>query len=144
MQPSFITSPSTWVVLTLSLLPAVLGSPLFQKRAKGPWLGLNTDFPDPSFMKAADNKWYAFGTNGNGKRIQVARSDDFNTWTLLDVEALPTLSTWETDRDHWAPDVILRVSYLGFRKKKKELPHLHQMLISTGRRKVCYVLLRRS
>jgi hypothetical protein len=60
-------------------------------------------------MKAADNKWYAFGTNGNGKRIQVARSDDFNTWTLLDVEALPTLSTWETDRDHWAPDVVLRV-----------------------------------
>jgi hypothetical protein len=61
-------------------------------------------------MKAADNKWYAFGTNGNGKRIQVARSDDFNTWTLLNVEALPTLSTWETDRDHWAPDVVLRVS----------------------------------
>jgi hypothetical protein len=109
MLPSLFTAPSTWVVLTLSLLPAVLGSPIISKRAKGAWLGLNTNFPDPSFMKAADNKWYAFGTNGNGKRIQVARSDDFNTWTLLDVEALPTLSTWETDRDHWAPDVVLRV-----------------------------------
>ncbi|KAJ6086579.1 hypothetical protein N7467_005493 [Penicillium canescens] len=108
MLSSLFTSPSTWVALTLSLLPAVLGSPIISKRAKGAWLGLNTNFPDPSFMKAADNKWYAFGTNGNGKRIQVARSDDFKTWTLLNVEALPTLSSWETDRDHWAPDVVLR------------------------------------
>ncbi|KAJ5371671.1 Glycoside hydrolase family 43 [Penicillium concentricum] len=105
---SFIKSPSTWALLTLSLLPSVLGSPLFEKRAKGPWLGLNTNFPDPSFMKAADNKWYAFGTNGNGKRVQVAVSDDFKTWKLLDIEALPTLSTWETENDHWAPDVVMR------------------------------------
>jgi hypothetical protein len=122
MYRSTIIFPSMWVLVTLCLLPAVLGSPLFQKRAKGPWLGLNTDFPDPSFMKAADNKWYAFGTNGNGKRIQVARSDDFNTWTLLDVEALPTLSTWETAIDHWAPDVILRVSYPCFQKEKETSP----------------------
>ncbi|KAJ5555800.1 Glycoside hydrolase family 43 [Penicillium sp. DV-2018c] len=105
---SLTTSPSSWAVLALCLLPAVEGSPLFEKRAKGPWLGLNTNFPDPSFMKAADNKWYAFGTNGNGKRVQVARSDDFVSWTLLDVEALPTLSTWETEIDHWAPDVVMR------------------------------------
>lgn len=110
MQPFFIASPSTWALIALSLLSTVLGSPLLQKRAKGPWLGLNTNFPDPSFMKAADNKWYAFGTNGNGKRVQVATSDDFNTWTLLDVEALPTLSTWETNIDHWAPDVVMLVS----------------------------------
>jgi hypothetical protein len=113
-------SPSTWAVLALSLLPAVTGSPLFQKRAKGPWLGLNTDFPDPSFMKAADNKWYAFGTNGNGKRVQVATSDDFVSWKLLDVEALPTLSTWETEIDHWAPDVVMRVSSLIFRNRSKQ------------------------
>jgi hypothetical protein len=137
MHLPLLTSPSTWVA-ALSLLPAVQASPLFQKRAKGAWLGANTDFPDPSFMKAADNKWYAFGTNGNGKRIQVARSDDFNTWTLLDVEALPTLSTWETAIDHWAPDVILRVSYLGFRNKETYI------LISLGRRKIRHVLLRRS
>lgn len=82
---------------------------------------MNTDFPDPSFMKAADNKWYAFGTNGNGKRIQVARSDDFNKWTLLDVEALPTLAPWETAIDHWAPDVVMRVSPFSFRYKKNNL-----------------------
>jgi hypothetical protein len=113
-------STSTWALVTLSLLPAVLSSPLFEKRAKGAWLGLNTNFPDPSFMKAADNKWYAFGTNGNGKRVQVAVSDNFKTWTLLDVEALPTLSTWETENDHWAPDVVMRVSFLGLRKKYKK------------------------
>lgn len=61
-------------------------------------------------MKAADGKWYAFGTNGNGKRVQVAVSDDFSKWTLLDIEALPTLAGWETEKDHWAPDVVLRVS----------------------------------
>ncbi|KAJ5462304.1 hypothetical protein N7530_010509 [Penicillium desertorum] len=105
---SSMKSTSTWALVTLSLLPAVLSSPLFEKRAKGAWLGLNTNFPDPSFMKAADNKWYAFGTNGNGKRVQVAVSDNFKTWTLLDVEALPTLSTWETENDHWAPDVVMR------------------------------------
>lgn len=73
-------------------------------------MGLHTDFPDPSFLQATDGMWYAFATNGNGKRIQVASSKDFSSWTLLDIEALPTLSSWETDKDHYAPDVILRVS----------------------------------
>lgn len=118
MRSSFIKSTSTWALLTLSLLPGALSSPLFEKRATGAWLGLNTNFPDPSFMKAADNRWYAFGTNGNGKRVQVAVSDDFKSWTLLDVEALPTLSTWETENDHWAPDVVMRVCFLTSEKKK--------------------------
>ncbi|KAJ5698740.1 hypothetical protein N7462_000745 [Penicillium macrosclerotiorum] len=107
MWSTLLSSPMAWVAL-VSFLPTVLGSPLLPKRAKGPWEGLNTDFPDPSFMKAADGKWYAFGTNGNGKHIQVAVSQDFSTWTLLDVDALPTVSSWETENDHWAPDVIMR------------------------------------
>ena len=119
MRPSLVTSPSVRVVLILSLVPAALASPLFQKRAKGSWLGLDTDFPDPSFLHAADNKWYAFGSNGNGKRVQVATSNDFTTWKLLDIEALPTLSTWETDKDHWAPDVILRVSVPSALERKR-------------------------
>jgi hypothetical protein len=123
MWSSFIKSPSTWALLTLPLLPSVLGTPLFEKRAKGATLALNTNFPDPSFLKAADNRWYAFGTNGNGKRVQVAVSDDFKSWTLLDVEALPTLSTWETENDHWAPDVVMRVSCFGFRNRKSKQTH---------------------
>ncbi|OOQ84168.1 putative endo-arabinase [Penicillium brasilianum] len=108
MGSLLFSSTATWVVLFLALFQVVLGSPLIPKRATGPWMGLNTDFPDPSFLKAADGKWYAFGTNGNGKRVQVAVSDDFSKWTLLDIEALPTLAGWETERDHWAPDVVLR------------------------------------
>jgi len=84
-------------------------------------MGLDTDFPDPSFLRAADGKWYAFATNGNGKRIQVASSEDFSSWTLLDIEALPTLSSWETDKDHYAPDVILRVSSQNIFKRTKSL-----------------------
>jgi hypothetical protein len=112
MRSSLFSSPAGWVVLLLALVQVVLGSPLLPKRAKGAWMSLHTDFPDPSFMKAADGKWYAFGTNGNGKRVQVAVSDDFNKWTLLDIEALPTLAGWETEKDHWAPDVVMRVSHL--------------------------------
>lgn len=77
-------------------------------------MAINADFPDPGFVKGPNGLWYAFGTNGNGKRVQVATSPDFKTWTLLDVEALPTLAGWETEVDHWAPDVIQRVCYLHY------------------------------
>ncbi|BCR87340.1 glycoside hydrolase family 43 protein [Aspergillus chevalieri] len=97
----------TWAAAAACLFTTALASPI-QPRAQGPWLALDTNFPDPSFVQADDKTWYAFGTNGNGKRVQVARSPDFNTWTLLDKEALPTLAGWETEVDHWAPDVIRR------------------------------------
>src|SRR3569623_488024 len=99
-----------WASLALVSLPSVFALPLIHKRTDSVHMGLKTDFPDPTFLKAAEGIWYAFGSNGNGKRIQVARSADFNTWTLLDTEALTKLSTWETDKDHWAPSVVLRVS----------------------------------
>lgn len=95
-------------LLCLTLIPStVLASPI-QKRA--PRLALHSDFPDPSIVQGDDGTWFAFGTNGNGKTIQVASSTDFQSWTLLDKEVLPTLSSWETDKDHWAPDVVRRVS----------------------------------
>ncbi|GAQ06298.1 hypothetical protein ALT_3619 [Aspergillus lentulus] len=97
---------STFWALGLTMT-AVFASPV-EKRARGPWMAINSDFPDPSFVQDAEGAWYAFSTNGNGKRVQVARSQDFNTWTLLDIEALPTLAGWETEIDHWAPDVIRR------------------------------------
>ncbi|KAJ5157699.1 uncharacterized protein N7482_008799 [Penicillium canariense] len=127
MRSSLFPAPCIWVTFLLALLQVALGSPYLPKRAKGPWKGLNTDFPDPSFMKAADGKWYAFGTNGNGKRVQVAVSPDFSHWTLLDIDALPTLGSWETAKDHWAPDVVLRddgkyaMTYSG--ESKSDTPH---------------------
>lgn len=99
-------------------------------------MAINSDFPDPSFVQDAEGAWYAFSTNGNGKRVQVARSQDFNTWTLLDIEALPTLAGWETEIDHWAPDVIRRVcSLLCF--------SLACVDVFAERWLLCYVLFRR-
>jgi beta-xylosidase len=95
------------VACALVLTPAIYASPL-TKRA-GPRLVINEDFADPSFVQHTDGSWYAFATNGNGKRVQVAHSPDFQSWTVLNVEALPTLSGWETDYNHWAPDVVRRV-----------------------------------
>lgn len=100
--------PTLWA-LTLTLLTPVLSSPI-TLRTTGPWLALDTDFPDPGFVQADDGTWYAFGTNGNNRTVQVAKSTDFKTWTLLDKEALPTLAGWETQIDHWAPDVVRRVT----------------------------------
>lgn len=101
-------SPSTFVALALSLLPGTQSAPFI--KSSGSWLALDTDFPDPSFVHTPENKWYAFGTEGNGKRIQVAESDDFTTWTRLDIEGLPNVAAWEEDFAHFAPDVIQRVS----------------------------------
>lgn len=98
----------SWAALCLSLSSIVLAAPI-QKRA--PRIAMHLDFPDPSMVQADDGTWYAFGTNGNGKRIQVAKSTDFQSWQLLDKEVLPTLAPWETQVDHWAPDVNRRVSY---------------------------------
>lgn len=116
-------SPSLSVAILggLSILPAAYSSPVlsFSEQSlhrrisfdgsTSITLALNSDFPDPAFVQHTDGSWYAFGTSGNGKRIQVAHSNDFVSWSLLDVEALPTLSGWETEPDHWAPDVFKRV-----------------------------------
>lgn len=121
-------SPSLSVVILggLSLLPSALSTPLLSfsenslnkkisfDGSSSITLALDTDFPDPAFVQHTDGSWYAFATNGNGKRIQVAHSDDFVSWDLLDVEALPTLSGWETEPDHWAPDVFRRVRKLSY------------------------------
>ena len=103
------------VACALVLTPAIYASPL-TKRA-GPRLVINEDFADPSFVQHTDGSWYAFATNGNGKRVQVAHSPDFQSWTVLDVEALQTLSGWETDYNHWAPDVVRRVRSLEEEEK---------------------------
>lgn len=92
----------------LALVTGALASP-FEKRAAGARLVIDSDFPDPGFVGTPEGTWYAFGTNGNGKRVQVATSPDFKSWTLTDKEALPTLAGWETEIDHWAPDVVQRV-----------------------------------
>jgi beta-xylosidase len=72
---------------------------------------LGVDFADPSIIRVA-NTWYAFATSSRGIHVQLAVSQNFDRWTNLGRDALPTLPSWvEPNTDIWAPDVIRRVSY---------------------------------
>ncbi|RAL06052.1 glycoside hydrolase family 43 protein [Aspergillus ibericus CBS 121593] len=66
------------------------------------------DFPDPGLVHV-NGTWYAYGTNANVPHVPVATSPNFTTWTRRQgYDALPILSSWETNVDHYAPDVIQR------------------------------------
>ncbi len=70
---------------------------------------VDTDFPDPGvFYDAPSSTWYAYGTNGNGKNIQVATSKDFCSWQLHDHDALPPPYPQWTGKPgfFWAPEVV--------------------------------------
>jgi beta-xylosidase len=64
---------------------------------------LDRDFPDPGVL-LVDGTYYAYATEGDGRHIQVASSDDLVIWEYLG-EALPTLPRWTTGST-WAPEVI--------------------------------------
>ena len=66
---------------------------------------LDTDFPDPAVLKAADGFYYAFATQGGGANIQVARSRNLVEWQPLP-DALPVKPAWASKtQDFWAPHV---------------------------------------
>lgn len=66
------------------------------------------DFPDPFVIKVADG-YVAFATNGNGKNIQIATSNDLAHWSL-GPDALPVLPAWAKSNAGltWAPSVLKR------------------------------------
>ena len=71
---------------------------------------LDTDFPDPSVIRAPDRSYYAYATQtqrgGKWVNIQAARSADLVHWQLLG-DALPAKPAWASKtQDFWAPDVI--------------------------------------
>ncbi len=70
---------------------------------------LDTDFPDPSVLRAPDGYYYAYATQtkraGQILNFQIARSTDLVTWEYLG-EALPHKPNWAaTSQRFWAPDV---------------------------------------
>ncbi|MFC7536724.1 glycoside hydrolase family 43 protein [Sphingomonas sp. GCM10030256] len=68
---------------------------------------IDSDFPDPAVMRAADGHFYVYATQGGEpmRNIQVARSADLVTWQMLG-DALPTKPSWASrTQDFWAPDV---------------------------------------
>lgn len=64
------------------------------------------DFPDPAVINVR-NMWYVFGTNNGKYNVQIANSQDFNTWNVLAKDALPNLPLWVNvdSAAVWAPDV---------------------------------------
>ncbi|TLD39017.1 hypothetical protein E2P81_ATG00004 [Venturia nashicola] len=67
---------------------------------------ITDDFPDPALIKVR-NSWYSFGTTNGKNNIQIARSGDFNNWSVLGKDALPKLPAWASG-PVWAPDVAQR------------------------------------
>ena len=91
-------------------LPTTLSAAIEKRSVAGPVLGEN--FPDPSIIKV-DGVWYAFATNSLGRKVPMARSNDFNSWSIINGDALPKVGGWSNGVNVWAPDVIRRVSVLS-------------------------------
>jgi arabinan endo-1,5-alpha-L-arabinosidase len=71
---------------------------------------LDSDFPDPTVIKAPDGYYYAYGTQtqraGKWVNIQLARSADLVHWDYVG-DALPSKPNWaQSTQDFWAPDVV--------------------------------------
>jgi arabinan endo-1,5-alpha-L-arabinosidase len=70
---------------------------------------IDSDFPDPAVLRAADGYYYVYGTQseqaGHLLNIQVARSRDLVRWERLG-DALPVKPAWANrTQDFWAPHV---------------------------------------
>jgi beta-xylosidase len=68
----------------------------------------NLDFADPFVLRDGDT-YYAFATGAGERKVQVARSRDLVSWTMLP-DALPELPAWAArERGFtWAPSVLRR------------------------------------
>lgn len=71
---------------------------------------LDKDFPDPTVIKAADGRYYAYATqavvNGKMMNIQVASSNNLINWKM-EGDALPQKPGWaHATQDFWAPHVL--------------------------------------
>ena len=69
----------------------------------------DSDFPDPTVIRASDGNFYAYATQttvgANWFNIQVARSPDLLHWQLLG-DALPVKPVWANQtQNFWAPHV---------------------------------------
>jgi arabinan endo-1,5-alpha-L-arabinosidase len=85
----------------LATPPATYANPVF-----------DSDFPDPTVVRAADGYYYAYATQGErgGKmaNIQVTRSSDLRQWDYVG-DALPAKPVWASQtQDFWAPHVSER------------------------------------
>lgn len=87
---------------------------------------IDSNFPDPTIIKAYDGYYYVYATNtelkGQVIHIQVARSKYLVDWEMAG-DALPDKPTW-ADMDFWAPhvlyDSIAQTYYLYYSGESKD------------------------
>ncbi len=65
---------------------------------------LKQDYPDPHVIEVGDT-YYLYATNGSGRNVQAARSQDLVKWELL-TDAMPVLGKWVKPGLTWAPEVM--------------------------------------
>jgi arabinan endo-1,5-alpha-L-arabinosidase len=71
---------------------------------------IDSDFPDPSVLRASDGFYYGYATQGqlDGRmfNVQLARSRDLVHWARVG-DALPAKPAWASHtQDFWAPHVV--------------------------------------
>lgn len=101
-----------WIAPLIALAACGCAGPLVRAEAPAQYANpvLDSDFPDPSVIRAADGYYYAYATQtqraGRWLNLQVARSADLVHWQHLG-DALPAKPRWAaTTQDFWAPDVV--------------------------------------
>jgi arabinan endo-1,5-alpha-L-arabinosidase len=97
--------------IALSIAAASIGAPAFAQGV-GSYRNpvIDSDFPDPSVLRAPDGFYYVYATQGEAGggmlNIQLARSPDLVHWTRLG-DALPVKPAWASHtQDFWAPHVV--------------------------------------
>ncbi|KAI9035371.1 glycoside hydrolase family 43 protein [Aspergillus affinis] len=106
------------IIVVVITVPVVLltgrtsDDPSYADMANRPLLVVD-NFPDPGLFHV-NGTWFAYGTNAAINDTQVphvplATSTNFKDWTRVEAyDALPTIGSWESSVNHWAPDVIQR------------------------------------
>ena len=69
---------------------------------------ITTNFPDPGLIEV-NGAYYVFSTNNGKYNVPMARSSNFETWTVSSQDALPTIPSWSMGAI-WAPDPVRLVS----------------------------------
>ena len=93
-----------------SATPEVYPSPTSEPVVARSGAALNRDFPDPTVIRTSDDTFYGYATqlvtDARTVNIQVARSDDLESWTYLG-DAMPERPSWaQSTQTYWAPHVV--------------------------------------
>lgn len=99
--------PGRLVALLLTALALVVGLTATPAAASVSGPVLDRNFPDPDIVKVGST-YHAYSTNGDGKNVQHATSDDLVNWTVVAADPLPAVGSWALPDQSlvWAPEVF--------------------------------------